>query len=106
MYYFNETVTILTSFQNSNVYLDFKGRVLDCLLMLVIADGGVLWWFRLKRIYLQCRRPRFNPRVGKIPWRREWLPNPVLLPGEFHGQRNLVSYIVHGVAKSWTQLSN
>ena len=27
--------------------------------------------------------------VGKIPWRREWLPTPVLLPGEFHGQRSL-----------------
>ena len=24
-------------------------------------------------IYLQCRRPRFDPWVGKIPWRREWL---------------------------------
>ena len=24
--------------------------------------------------------------VGKIPWRREWLPTPVFLPGEFHGQ--------------------
>ena len=23
--------------------------------------------------------------VGKIPWRREWLPTPVFLPGEFHG---------------------
>ena len=23
--------------------------------------------------------------VGKIPWRREWLPTPVLWPGEFHG---------------------
>ena len=28
----------------------------------------------------------------KIPWRREWLPTPVFLPGEFHGQRRLVSY--------------
>ena len=27
---------------------------------------------------LQCRRPRFNPWVGKIFWRREWLPTPVL----------------------------
>ena len=24
------------------------------------------------RICLQCRRPRFNPRVGKIPWRSKW----------------------------------
>ena len=37
-------------------------------------------------------KPRFDPWVGKIPWRREWLPTPVLLPGEFHGQRSLVGY--------------
>ena len=41
---------------------------------------------------LQCRRPGFDPWVGKIPWRREWLPTPVFLPGEFHGQRSLVGY--------------
>ena len=28
--------------------------------------------------------------VGKIPWRREWLPIPVFLSGEPHGQRRLV----------------
>ena len=28
--------------------------------------------------------------VGKIPWRKEWLPTPVFLPGEFHGQRSLL----------------
>ena len=32
-----------------------------------------------------CRRPGFNPWVGKIPWRREWLPTPVFWPGELHG---------------------
>ena len=26
----------------------------------------------------------------KIPWRKEWLPTPAFLPGEFHGQRSLV----------------
>ena len=31
-------------------------------------------------------------RVRKIPWRREWLPTAVFLPGEFHGQRNLAGY--------------
>ena len=35
---------------------------------------------------MQCRRPEFDPWVGKIPWRREWLPTPVFWPGEFHGQ--------------------
>jgi len=46
-----------------------------------------------------------NPSVGKIPWRRAWQPTPVFLPGEFHRQRSLVGYIVHGVAKSQTELS-
>ena len=34
----------------------------------------------------------FNPWVGKIPWRRAWQPTPIFLPGEYHGQRNLVGY--------------
>ena len=28
------------------------------------------------------KRLRFDPRVRRIPWRRAWQPNPVLLPGE------------------------
>ena len=34
----------------------------------------------------------FNHWVRKIPWKREWLPIPVFLPGEFHGQRSMVGY--------------
>ena len=26
------------------------------------------------------------------PWRKEWLPTPVFLPGESRGQRSLVGY--------------
>ena len=33
--------------------------------------------------------------VGKIPWRREFLPTPVVLLGEFHGQKSLMGYTVH-----------
>jgi len=40
----------------------------------------------------QCRRPRFNSWVGKISWRRELLPTPVFLPGEFHRLRSLAGY--------------
>ena len=43
-------------------------------------------------VCLQFRRPGFDPPVGKIPWRRKWQPTPLLLPGEFHGQRSLVGY--------------
>ena len=31
-------------------------------------------------------RRRFSLRVRKIPRRRGWLPTPVFLPGESHGQ--------------------
>ena len=53
---------------------------------------GLPWCLRQERINLQCRRPGFDPLVKKIPWRREWLPTPVFLPGEFHGQRRLSGY--------------
>ena len=35
------------------------------------------------------KRFRFNPWIGKIPWRRAWQLTLVFLPGESHGQRNL-----------------
>ena len=40
---------------------------------------------QLVKNHLQGRRPGLDPRVGKIPWRRERLPTPVFWPGEFHG---------------------
>ena len=43
-----------------------------------------------------------SPRVGKIPWRREWQPTPVFLPGEFHGQRSLAGYSPWGHKESHT----
>ena len=55
---------------------------------------------RQKRTCLRCGRSRFNPWVGKIPWRREWQPTPVFLPGESHGQRSLEGYSLCGHA--WT----
>ena len=43
----------------------------------------------------QCRRRkrcRFDPWVGKIPWRKSRQPTPVFLPGESHGQSSLAGY--------------
>ena len=48
-----------------------------------------------KEFAYQCRRHQrcgFDPWVEKIPWRRKWLPTPVSLPGESHGQRSLAGY--------------
>ena len=49
---------------------------------------------------MQCRRSRFDPCIGKIPWRRKWQPTPVFLPGESHGQRSLVGYRPWGCKES------
>ena len=32
------------------------------------------------------------PGSGRFPWRREWQPTAVFLPGEFHGQRSLMDH--------------
>ena len=39
-----------------------------------------------------CFRNCMETWVGKIPWRREWLPTLAFLPGESLGQRSLVGY--------------
>ena len=44
------------------------------------------------RICLRCRRPRFEPWVKKIPWRRKCHLTPVFLPGKSHGLRSLAGY--------------
>ena len=61
-----------------------------------ISNAGVLVAQMVKESALQCRRPGFHPWVKKIPWRKEWLPTPVFLPGESLVQRSLVGYIPWG----------
>ena len=73
----------------------------------------LLVWGRAKTTYVglpggasrkepvgQCRklkRRRFNPWVRKFPWRRQWQPTPVFLPGKSHGQGSLVGYSPWGL---------
>ena len=64
----------------------------------LLGPFGLPWWLRWKRIHLQCRRPGFDPWVGKIPCRRK--PTSVFLPGESHGQRSLAGYSPRG-RKEW-----
>ena len=53
-----------------------------------------------KKFSCQYWTPKFHPWVRKIPWRREWQPTPVFLPGECHGQRNLACYTPWGHKES------
>ena len=45
---------------------------------------------------------KFDPRFGKIPWRRVWQPTPVFLPEELQEQRSLEGYSPWGHKESDT----
>ena len=66
------------------------------------APIGLPRWLKWWSICLQCRRPGFDPWVGKIPWRRKWQPTPVVLPRKLHGRRSLVDYSPWGCKESDT----
>ena len=40
----------------------------------------------------ELQRCKFRPWDGKIPWKREWQPTQVFLPGKYHGKRSLAGY--------------
>ena len=63
-------------------------------------DYQLLWRLGGKASVCQCRRHRFDPWVGKIPWRKKWQSTPVFLPGKSYGQRSLVSYSPWGHKES------
>ena len=66
---------------------------------------GLPRWLSGKESTCQCRRHRFDPWVGKIPWRRKWWPTLAFLPGKFHRERSLVGYSPWGCKKSDTALA-
>ena len=67
-----------------------------------------IWFYEWKKVVQMVKnlpamqRPRFNPWVEKIPWRREQLPTPLFLPRESQGQRSLVGYSPWGCKESDT----
>jgi len=60
-------------------------------------SGFSIWTYSMKRKDLGDRSG-----LGRFPWRREWQPTPVFLPGEFHGQRSLADYSPRGHKESDT----
>ena len=59
-----------------------------------LAASGCLIGMRMaqERILMKCRRTRFDPCFGKMPWRWKWQPTPVFLLGKPHELGNLVGY--------------
>ena len=69
---------------------------------LILKSKGLLAGIQNEGLCLQCGRPKFNPWVGKISWRRKWQPTPVFLLGKFRGQRSRVGYSPWGRKESDT----
>ena len=51
-------------------------------------------------------KPRFDPWVGKIPWRKAWQPTLVFLACRTPKDRRAWQAIVCGITKNRTQLSD
>ena len=85
----NETIELLPTYTEQKTN---SGKFIDLL--------KVTW--KVVEFFKDYWKPRFNPWVGKIPWRRKWQPTPVFLPGESHGQRSLVGFSPRGHKESDT----
>ena len=72
----------------------FERRELWCFHQPLFNKGSV--WSSLVaqtvKICRQCRRPGFDPWVGKIPSRNEWQATLVFLPAELQAKRSLAGY--------------
>ena len=66
-----------------HLVLEFWGYMITFIWASLVAQDGKEY---------ACNAGELSSIHGKIPWRREWLPTPVFLPGQFHGQRSLVGY--------------
>ena len=62
-------------------------ETIACMMMLW-PSWGLSW--RLQTV--KNLSAMWETRVRKVPWRREWQPTSVFLPGKFHGQRSLEGY--------------
>ena len=60
---------------------------------LALKEGLPRWLSGQKKNLLANARDASSiPGLGRFPWRREWQPTAVFLPGESHGQRSLLGY--------------
>ena len=68
---------------------------------MIESTEGLPRWLGAEEPTCPCRRSRgceCDPAVRKTPWRRQWQPTPVFLPGKPYKERILVA-LVHEVTR-------
>ena len=75
-----------------------------CISLCVYAGVCFLWASRVAQTArnLLALQETWVRSLGRDPWRRDWLPASVFLPGEFHGLRSLGGYSPWGCKESDT----
>ena len=95
--------SILFWYRVSEAQTYISKRVLGFYLCVRIKSGVCGIWASLVAQMVEnlpaMQETRVQRWVGKILWRRKWLPIPVFLPREFHGRRSLGSYTKWGHKK-------
>ena len=92
------TKIILYANELQKIFLKKPGLHCNHNIIIVRANAQLEWNLRTSLVaqIVKClptmQETRVQSRVGKIPWRKQWQPTPVLLPGKSHGQRSLVGY--------------
>ena len=64
------------------------------------AKCGLPTWFSGEEFTCQHRRCKFDPWIGKTPWKRKWQPTSIFLPGKSLEQRRPVGYNSWGCRES------
>ena len=71
------------------IFLFYFSISISSLILLTYSNKWVSQVAQWQRLCLQCRKHKFDPWVGKIPWSSKWQLTLVFLPGKFHGERSL-----------------
>ena len=77
----------------------YRETEISCIMVIIFSELFGYWYFYLgfpgnsEGKESACKwYTQFDSWARKIPWRREWLPTPLFLPGKFYGQRSQVGY--------------
>ena len=65
-----QIITMLSS-ESALFLICFPGKHIEAIIVKTIPATGLPWWLSGKESACHCRRCRFDPWVGKIPWRKK-----------------------------------